>query len=48
MSLFISDLAFAGGSLLDTAKLGILAASLTAGLVGWVILRGAGAPRTYA
>jgi NhaA family Na+:H+ antiporter len=46
MSLFISDLAFASGSLLDTAKLGILAASLIAGLVGWMILRGAGAPRT--
>jgi NhaA family Na+:H+ antiporter len=45
MSLFISDLAFASGSLLDTAKLGILAASLIAGVVGWTILRGAGAPR---
>jgi NhaA family Na+:H+ antiporter len=45
MSLFISDLAFAGGSLLNTAKLGILAASLIAGVVGWMILRGAGAPR---
>jgi NhaA family Na+:H+ antiporter len=44
MSLFISDLAFASGSLLDTAKLGILAASVIAGLVGWAILRGAGAP----
>jgi NhaA family Na+:H+ antiporter len=31
MSLFISDLAFAEGSLLDVAKLGILAASLIAG-----------------
>ncbi len=45
MSLFISDLAFASGSLLNTAKLGILAASLIAGVVGWMILRGAGAPR---
>src|ERR687893_631646 len=45
MSLFISDLAFASGSLLDTAKLGILVASLIAGLVGWIILRGEGAPR---
>lgn len=45
MSLFISDLAFASGSQLDTAKLGILAASLIAGLVGWAILRGAGVPR---
>jgi NhaA family Na+:H+ antiporter len=46
MSLFISDLAFAGGSLLQTAKLGILAASLIAGLVGWTILRWASVPRT--
>jgi Na+:H+ antiporter, NhaA family len=48
MSLFISDLAFSGGSLLETAKLGILVASLIAGLVGWTILRGAGAPRSDA
>jgi NhaA family Na+:H+ antiporter len=41
MSLFISDLAFPDGSLVETAKLGILAASLIAGLVGWTILRGA-------
>jgi Na+:H+ antiporter, NhaA family len=41
MYLFISDLAFAGGSLLNTAKLGILAASLIVGVVGWAILRGA-------
>jgi NhaA family Na+:H+ antiporter len=34
MSLFISDLGFAGGSLLNTAKLGVLSASLTAGVVG--------------
>jgi NhaA family Na+:H+ antiporter len=41
MSLFITDLAFPDGSLVDAAKLGILAASLLAGLVGWTILRGA-------
>jgi NhaA family Na+:H+ antiporter len=39
MSLFISDLAFPDGPLVDTAKLGILAASLIAGIVGWTILR---------
>ena len=39
MSLFISDLAFAGSSLLDVAKLGILAASLIAGIAGFLILR---------
>ena len=41
MSLFISDLAFPDGSLVETAKLGILAASVIAGVVGWTILRGA-------
>lgn len=46
MSLFISDLAFTGGSWLESAKLGILGASLIAGVVGWTILRGARAPRT--
>jgi NhaA family Na+:H+ antiporter len=41
MSLFISDLGFSDASLVDEAKLGILAASLIAGLVGWTILKGA-------
>ncbi len=41
MSLFISDLAFTGSPLLDVAKLSILAASLVAGVAGWLILRGA-------
>lgn len=44
MSLFIADLAFTGSDLLETAKLGILAASLISGAVGWTILR-ATAPR---
>jgi NhaA family Na+:H+ antiporter len=44
MSLFISDLAFPDGSLVAAAKLGILAASLIAGVVGWTILRSAGTP----
>ena len=39
MSLFITDLAFLDGSLVAAAKLGILAASLIAGMVGWTILR---------
>ena len=39
MSLFISDLAFSDGALVDTAKLGILAASLISGVVGWTLLR---------
>jgi Na+/H+ antiporter NhaA len=29
----------------DAAKLGILAASLIAGVIGWAILRGASSPR---
>jgi len=45
MSLFISDLAFSDGSVVENAKLGILAASLIAGVVGWTILRGASSPR---
>ena len=44
MSLFIPDLAFSNGSLVAAAKLGILAASLIAGVVGWTILRGASSP----
>jgi NhaA family Na+:H+ antiporter len=41
MSLFVADLAFAAGEggLLTAAKLGILVASLLAGVGGWVILR---------
>ena len=46
MSLFISDLAFAGSSLLDVAKLGIRAASLIAGIAGFLILRRTGVPHT--
>jgi NhaA family Na+:H+ antiporter len=45
MSLFVTDLAFGEGQLMDAAKLGILAASLIAGVVGWAILRGASGPR---
>jgi Na+:H+ antiporter, NhaA family len=41
MSLFITDLAFSDGSLVDAAKLGILVASVVSGAVGWTILRGA-------
>ena len=45
MSLFISDLGFTDGSPVEAAKLGILAASMIAGAVGWTILRGASSPR---
>lgn len=40
MSLFISSLAFGASALLETAKFGILVASLVAGIVGFLILRG--------
>jgi NhaA family Na+:H+ antiporter len=46
MSLFISDLAFADSPLLNVAKLGILAASLIAGVAGWLIIRRTSAPHT--
>ncbi|MEO8287035.1 MAG: Na+/H+ antiporter NhaA [Chloroflexota bacterium] len=39
MSLFVATLAFGSSQLLETAKLGILAASLIAGVVGFVVLR---------
>jgi NhaA family Na+:H+ antiporter len=45
MSLFITDLAFSDTSLVDAAKLGILVASLVAGVVGYSILRGTSPPR---
>src|SRR3712207_5205154 len=45
MSLFISDLAFPESPLIDVAKIGSLAASVIAGVVGWLILRGASSPR---
>jgi Na+:H+ antiporter, NhaA family len=39
MSLFISTLAFEGIDLLDTARTGILAGSILAGIVGTIVLR---------
>jgi NhaA family Na+:H+ antiporter len=39
MSLFIANLAFEESPSLEPAKIGILAASLIAGTVGWVLLR---------
>ena len=38
MSLFISDLAFNDAALITAAKIGILFASLTSGILGFVIL----------
>lgn len=41
MSIFIASLAFPrSAALLDSAKIGILVASLVAGLAGWALLRG--------
>lgn len=45
MSLFIANLAFDGSpDLLHSAKTGILAASLIAGVVGWIVLTRLPAP----
>ena len=38
MSLFISDLAFDNEALIATAKIGILAASLASGILGYIVL----------
>ena len=38
MSLFITDLAFDNEALIATAKIGILAASLTSGILGYIVL----------
>jgi NhaA family Na+:H+ antiporter len=49
MSLFISDLAFGGGSVLALSKIGVLVASVVAGVGGYLILRSAtqGRSRPY-
>lgn len=39
MSLFVSDLAFKTASFIDDAKIGILAASLISGTIGYLVLR---------
>jgi NhaA family Na+:H+ antiporter len=39
MSLFVAGLAFQDGGLVDESKLGIFAASLAAGIAGWILLR---------
>jgi Na+/H+ antiporter NhaA len=46
MSLFISSLAFGVSPELETAKFGILIASLIAGIVGFLLLRGTPELRT--
>lgn len=46
MSLFIANLAFGEGRLLDISKVGVLAASLLAGLLGTFLLRRAPTPET--
>jgi NhaA family Na+:H+ antiporter len=45
MSLFVSGLAFPDGGLVDESKVGIFAASIAAGLGGWLLLRGVIAER---
>lgn len=44
MSLFIGGLAFGSGTDLELSKLAILAASLVAGLCGWLLIRGSTPP----
>lgn len=44
MSIFISGLAFRDAAHHDIAKLGILTASLVAGITGWILLRGTTGP----
>lgn len=39
MSLFVAGLAFGGGAMLAASKVGILAASLLSGVVGYIVLR---------
>jgi NhaA family Na+:H+ antiporter len=39
MSLFVAGLAFGDSALLDIAKLGVLGASIVAGVIGFVLLR---------
>jgi NhaA family Na+:H+ antiporter len=39
MSIFIAGLAFADETLIAEAKIGILAASLISGVVGYIVLR---------
>lgn len=46
MSIFISELAFQGSPMHYEAKLGILAASLTAGTLGFLLLRRIGSSKT--
>lgn len=44
MSIFIAGLAFKEPELLNTAKTGVLLASLIAGILGWILLAGTKAP----
>jgi len=39
MSLFVSDLAFKTASFVEDAKIGILAASLISGIIGYLVLQ---------
>jgi NhaA family Na+:H+ antiporter len=39
MSLFVADLAFGASLLTTSAKVGIIGASVLAGIVGWALLR---------
>lgn len=46
MAIFISALSFSDGALIDTAKLAVVTASVTAAVVGAVVLRGRNNPKS--
>ncbi len=48
VSLFVGELAFAGTDVLAEAKIGILVASVVAGVIGYLLLRMAGRPAAAA
>lgn len=45
VSLFIAELAFTDGALIDSAKIGIFVGSAIAGLIGFAVLRGSPTPQ---
>jgi len=44
MALFVASLAFTDSALIETAKVGILSASLLAGVLGFLLVRTASSP----
>jgi Na+:H+ antiporter, NhaA family len=44
MSLFVANLAFPAGAMLDEAKVAVMGSSVVAGIIGWLLVRRATAP----